>query len=84
MSFPTESASFSLSSLVLLHFVLLYTMQTWTLRKEASKIQNPNVKILKSIINVLKIICGFKCIPGSVLWGANFELQTAQQGKTVQ
>lgn len=87
MSFPAESASFLLSSLVFLHFVLLYTTQTWTLRKEASKIQNPNFKILKSVIKVLKMICAFKCIPGSitwsVLWGANFELQTAQRGKTV-
>lgn len=87
MSFPAESASFLLSSLVFLRFVLLYTTQTGTLRKEASKIQNPNFKIPKSAIKVLKMICAFKCMPGSitwsVLWGANFELRTAQQGKTV-
>lgn len=61
MSFPAESASFLLSSLVFLRFVLLYTTQTWTLRKEASKIQNPNFKILKSVIKVVKMICAFKC-----------------------
>lgn len=57
-------------------------------RKEASKTQNPHFKILKSAINVLKIIYGFKCIPVSATWSvlgtASFELQTAQQGKTVQ
>lgn len=88
MNFPAQSASFSSPSLVLLHFVLLYTTQTSTLRKEASKIQTPNFQLLQAVISVLKLICVFKCIPGSVpwscLWGANFEPQTAQQGKTVQ
>lgn len=72
------------------HYLYLYRwilgLQTWALRSKASKTQNPSFKILKSVINVLKIICG--CLPGSitwaVLWRAHFKPQTAQQGRAVQ